>query len=92
MIKTFKSKGLKQFFEKGTTKGIQYSHSKKLRRILTQLNAAEKVTDMDAPDFELHELKLNEKGIWSVSVNGNWRVTFRFEDGDAYILDYRDYH
>ena len=92
MIKTFRHKGLKQFFEKGTTKGIQSTHGNKLNRILTTLHAAEEITDMNAPDFQLHPLKGNEQGVWSVSVNGNWRVTFRFEDGDAYILDYRDYH
>ena len=92
MIKTFKDKGLKKFYESGTTKGIQFSHEKKLRRILTALDSAEAVHDMSAPDFSLHELKGDEKEIWSVSVNGNWRVTFKFEDGNAYIIDYRDYH
>ena len=92
MIKTFKHKGLKQFFTIGTTRGIKVSHRKKLRRILTTLDAAEDVQDMNAPDFDLHPLKGNEREIWSVSVNGNWRITFRFEDGNAHIVDYRDYH
>jgi proteic killer suppression protein len=92
VIKTFKHKGLKQFFGTGSTRGIQPSHQKKLRRILTTLDAAEIVQDMNSPDLDLHELKGDEQGTWSVSVNGNWRVTFRFEDGDAYIIDYRDYH
>ena len=92
MIKTFKHKGLKQFFEAGTTRGIQASHQKKLSRILTTLDAAEQVTDMNAPDFDLHALKGREQGVWSVSVNGNWRVTFQFEDGNAHLIDYRDYH
>ena len=92
LIKTFRHKGLKQFFATGTTRGIQVSHQKKLRRILTTLDAAERVQDMSAPDFDLHELKGDEQGTWSVSVNGNWRVTFRFDDGNAYVTDYRDYH
>lgn len=92
MIKTFKHKGLKQFFESGTTRGIQATHQRKLQLILTTLNAAKDVQDMSAPAFKLHELKGDEQGVWSVWVNGNWRVTFRFEKGDAYIVDYRDYH
>ena len=59
---------------------------------LTTLDAAKDVQDMSAPAFKLHELKGDEQGTWSVWVNGNWRVTFRFEKGDAYIVDYRDYH
>ena len=92
MIKSFKHKGLKQFFESGTTRGIQPAHKRKLRRILTMLDAAESLQDMNAPDFNLHPLKGDEQGTWSVTVNGNWRVTFEFESGNAYITDYRDYH
>ena len=92
MIKSFKHKGLKQFFDTGTTRGIQPAHQKKLRRILTMLHAAEHVQDMNAPGFNLHPLKGDEQDIWSVTVNGNWRVTFLFENGNAYITDYRDYH
>ena len=92
MIKTFKHKGLRKFFESGTTSGIQATHQRKLQLILTTLDAAKDVQDMSAPAFKLHELKGDEQGTWSVWVNGNWRVTFRFEKGDAYIVDYRDYH
>ncbi|KEQ11259.1 hypothetical protein GZ77_26255 [Endozoicomonas montiporae] len=92
MIKSFKHKGLRQFFESGTTRGIQAAHQKKLGRILTMLNAAEEIRDMNAPGFDLHQLKGDEQEIWSVSVNGNWRVTFLFENGNAYVTDYRDYH
>ncbi|MFK0571643.1 type II toxin-antitoxin system RelE/ParE family toxin [Endozoicomonas sp.] len=92
MIKTFRHKGLRQFFESGTTRGIQAAQKRKLQLILTTLNAAGDVQDMSAPAFKLHELKGVELGVWSVWVNGNWRITFRFEKGDAYIVDYRDYH
>ena len=92
MIRGFKHKGLQQFYESGSTRGIQNQHSDKLRMILTTLDAAEQVLDMSAPLFQLHELKGQEKGTWSVSVNGNWRVTFQFENGHAYVVDYRDYH
>lgn len=87
MIKTFQHKGLKQFFNSGTTKGIQAAHARKLQLILTTLNAATDIQDMSAPAFKLHRLTGDEKGTWSVWVNGNWRVTFRFEDGNAYIVD-----
>lgn len=92
MIKSFRHKGLREFFESGKTKGIRQDHVKKLRRILTTLHAAETLDDVNAPDFKLHELKGKDKGVWSVWVNKNWRVIFTFENGDAEIVDYRDYH
>jgi len=92
MIKSFKHKGLEIFFETGNKKGIQPEHSDKLERILDVLNAAVTPLDMNLPGFRLHELSGIEKNTWSVKVNGNWRVTFKFEDGDAVIVDYRDYH
>jgi len=72
--------------------GIQANHAKRLRMILAALETAMKMDDMDIPGFDLHPLKGNRKGIWAVSVSGNWRVTFRFEDGNAHIVNYEDYH
>ncbi len=92
MIKTFEHKGLQNFFYTGSTAGIQAIHSKRLRIILTYLNEAERVEDMGLSGFKLHPLKGNKKGLWSISVSGNWRLTFRFEKGDAYIINYVDYH
>ena len=92
MIRSFIHKGLKRFFESGTTKGIKADHASKLRRILTALNIAASIEDMRLPGFRLHQLTGNRSGIWSVWVSGNWRVTFRFEDGDAEIVNYEDYH
>ena len=92
MIKSFKHKGLEKFFLEGNAKGINQEHITKIRRILTQLDSAEYVNDMDLPDFKLHSLKGNRQEIWSVTVRANWRVTFMFDAGDAYILDYEDYH
>jgi toxin HigB-1 len=92
MIKTFKHKGLQRFYESGSTKGIQVEHSNKLRMQLTALNTATSIEDMNIPGYRLHELKGNRRGIWSVSVSGNWRITFEFRDGNAYILNYEDYH
>lgn len=92
MIKTFDHKGLEDFFYDGTTKGIQAKHSARLRRMLDRLDNASVVQDMDAPGYALHPLKGDLKGYWSVKVSGNWRLTFRFEDGNAYVVDYQDYH
>ena len=92
MIRSFKHKGLAKFFSSGSTAGIQAAHSARLRLILGRLNAASDVTDMDLPGLRLHQLSGNRAGIWSVTVSGHWRVTFRFEDGDAEIVNYEDYH
>lgn len=92
MIRSFKHKGLAKFFKSGSTAGIQAAHEKKLWLILGRLNAAANAKDMDLPGLRLHELSGNRAGIWSVTVSGNWRVTFRFEDGDAEIVNYEDYH
>ena len=92
MIKTFEHKGLRKFWETGSTAGIQNAQSKKLRLILQRLDASSDVQDMNFPGARLHQLKGDMKGIWSVTVNGNWRITFKFEKGDAYIVNYTDYH
>ncbi|MDR5859497.1 peptidase [Halomonas eurihalina] len=92
MIRSFKHKGLAKFFKSGSTAGIQAAHAKKLRLILGRLNAASGIEDMDLPGLRLHALSGSRTGIWSVTVSGNWRVTFRFEDGDAEVVNYEDYH
>jgi proteic killer suppression protein len=92
MIKTFKHKGLKKFFETGSKAGIQAKHDRKLRMQLAAIDTATIIDDVDLPGFKLHPLKGNRDGIWSITVNGNWRITFEFIDGNAYILNYEDYH
>lgn len=92
MIRSFKHKGLAKFFKSGSTTGIQAAHRKRLRLILGRLNAASAPKDMDLPGLRLHGLSGNRIGIWSVTVSGNWRVTFRFEDGNAEIVNYEDDH
>ena len=92
MIKSFKHKGLKKFFETGSKAGIQAKHERKLRMQLAAINTATIVDDIDLPGFKLHQLKGDRDGIWSITVNGNWRITFEFVDGNAYILNYEDYH
>ena len=92
MIKSFARKGLEEFFYDGTTRGIQAKHADKLGRILDRLDADEDAQDMGYPGSALHPLKGELKGLWSVKVSGNWRVIFRFEDGNAFVVDYLDYH
>lgn len=92
MIKTFKHKGLETFFFKGSMKGIQPKHKNKLRIQLAMLDVSIEVSDMDKPGWNLHQLKGTKEGIWSVKVNGNWRMTFEFINGHAYIVNYEDYH
>lgn len=92
MIKAFKHKGLKKFFETGSKAGIQAKHERRLRMQLAAIDTASIIEDIDLPGFKLHPLKGNRDGVWSITVNGNWRVTFEFKDGNAYILNYEDYH
>jgi proteic killer suppression protein len=92
MIKSFKHKGLEKFYESGSTRGIQANHAKKLRMQLAALDTAQSIDDMDIPGYRLHQLTGDRKGIWSITVNANWRLTFEFEDGNVYILNYEDYH
>jgi len=92
MIKSFKHKGLKKFFESGNTKGIRADHASKLRMQLAALDTASNIEDIDIPGYRLHKLKGSQKGRWSISVNGNWRVTFDFTESNVYIVNYEDYH
>lgn len=92
VIQSFRHKGLKKFFESGSAAGIQPHHAKRLRMLLVALDTALAIEDMNIPGFRLHPLRGRERGRWSVWVTGNWRVTFTFQDGHAYVLDYEDYH
>jgi len=92
MIKSFIHKGLEKFYRTGSKAGIQAKHSERLRLILAQLNQAKTIQDMDIPFLKLHELKGDRKGIWSVTVQTNWRITFQFSEGDVEIVNYEDYH
>lgn len=92
MIKSFRHKGLSKFFESGSKAGIQPQHSNRLRMQLAALDTAQSIDDMDISGFRLHSLKGRQSGRWSIWVNGNWRITFEFMDGHAYVLDYEDYH
>ncbi len=92
MIKTFSHKGLGNYFYDGVKKGIQAKHANRLALILDYLDAAEQVEDMNFPGLDLHPLKGKKKGYCSVKVSGNWRIIFKFEFGDAYNVNYLDYH
>jgi proteic killer suppression protein len=92
MIKTFRHKGLQVFFETGSKAGIQPSHETRLNRQLTRLDLAKSASDMNIPGWRLHPLTGDLAGHYSVTVSGNWRLTFMFEGEDAILVDYQDYH
>lgn len=92
MIKSWKHKGLQRFFETGSSSGINPQHIKRLRERLRVIDLALVIDDINIASYRLHPLQGDRNGVWSVTVSGNWRITFEFTDGDAYILNYEDYH
>jgi len=92
MIKSFKHKGLERLFIKGSASGIQPDYAPRITLILDAIDTAEQVKELDLPGLRLHRLKGGKRNLWSVRVSANWRITFEFENGDAYILDLEDYH
>lgn len=92
MIKSFRHASLERFFSTGSKAGIQPAHATRLRLQLTVLNAATGPGDIKPPGWRLHPLKGQSEGLWSIEVNGNWRLTFAFEGTDVVLLDYLDYH
>ncbi len=92
MIKSFSHKGLEKYFCDEIKKGIQAKHAKRISLILDYLDAAEVVEDMNFPGLDLHPLKGKKRGYWAVKVSGSWRIVFRFDGGNAYDVDYLDYH
>jgi proteic killer suppression protein len=92
MIRSYRHKGLRLFAETGSKVGIQPTHARKLRILLTALEAASKPADINAPGYGLHPLRGDLEGRWAVSVSGNWRLIFAFEGEDAILVDYQDYH
>lgn len=92
MIKSFLHGGLEAFFKTGSKAGIQPHHAGKLRTQLTMLDKAKRPEDMSAPGWRLHALAGDLMGHYSIVVNGNWRITFRFDGDDAILVNYQDYH
>jgi len=92
VIKSFAHKGLEKFFRTGSKAGIQAQHAARLRLQLAMLDNAREPEDMRAPGWRLHPLVGDFYGHWSVTVSGNWLLTFRFEGEDAILVNYLDYH
>ncbi len=92
MIESFKHKGLRRLYERDDHRGVNPQHVEKITLILTTLDAAQTIEAMDIPSFRLHALTGDLKGFWSVTVRANWRIIFRFEDGQASDVDLLDYH
>lgn len=92
MIKSWKHKGLQRFVETGSAADINPLHVKRLRGRLRFIDLAETIEDVNVAGYKLHSLQGDREGIWSVTVSGNWRITFEFKDGDVFILNYEDYH
>ena len=92
MIRSFRHKGLERFFTKSERKGIDAKHAERIRRILDLLDSALRPEDLNLPGYRFHGLKGDRKGVYSVWVSGNWRITFQFEAGDAVYVNLEDYH
>ncbi len=92
MIKSFRHKGLKDFFDTGSKRGISPNLATRIARRLDVLNAALELSDIDAHGFDLHRLKGDRQNEWAISVSGNWRITFQFEKGEVLDISLEDYH
>ena len=92
VIASFAHKGLERFHRTGNVSGIQAIHTPKLRLILSLLDATPSVEGMRLPSLKLHKLKGTRNDTWAVTVQANWRITFRFENGNAHVVNYEDYH
>nr|WP_168550189.1 type II toxin-antitoxin system toxin endoribonuclease HigB [Providencia rettgeri]ALV81821.1 Plasmid maintenance system killer protein [Providencia rettgeri] len=92
MIKSFKHKGLKLLFEKGVTSGVPAQDVDRINDRLQAIDTATEIGELNRQIYKLHPLKGDREGYWSITVRGNWRITFQFINGDAYILNYEDYH
>ena len=92
MILSFRHKGLETLYRHDTKKGVQADHVPKLCRVLSALDVAQGPDDLAIPSFRTHRLKGDLAGHYSIWVNGNWWVTFRFIDSDVELVDYQDYH
>ncbi|MEG4092932.1 type II toxin-antitoxin system RelE/ParE family toxin [Microcoleus sp. Pol12B4] len=92
MIQTFKNKALERLLREGNTKGIPKELEKRTRTRLEVIDTAIIIDDIRIPGYDLHELKGDRQGTWSIKVSGNWRITFTFQDNNAYDIDLEDYH
>jgi proteic killer suppression protein len=92
VIQNFKHKGLKEFFETGTTRGIMPNHARRLKVRLEAMELAEEIEAINQPGWGLHELKGERAGTWSLQISGPWRLTFQFENGHCLNVNYEQYH
>jgi len=92
MIQSIRHKGLNRLYQNDDARGVIQEHREKLRDILARLDVASTIEDMQIPGFRLHALQGEFKGFWAVTVRANWRIVFRFTNGDAWDVDYLDYH
>lgn len=92
MIQTFQNKALEKLLKENISKGIPKELEKKIRIRLEVIDSALIIDDIRLPGYDLHELRGDRKETWSIKISGNWRITFRFEDGEAYDVDFEDYH
>ena len=92
MITRFRHKGLARFFDSGDTSGINAQHAARLHRLLTTLNVSTGPVGMNLPGYRLHRLRGEREGQWAVSVSGNWRLVFEFDEAGATDVDLVDYH
>ncbi len=92
MIQNFRNKALGKLFKEGNSKGIPKELEKRIRVRLEVIDSATVIDDLKIPGYDLHELKGDRKETWSIKVSGNWRITFKFRDNNAYDLDLEDYH
>jgi proteic killer suppression protein len=92
MIQTFRHRGLKRLFRDGDASGVRADQLKRVTDVLAHLDTAVRTADVDLPGYRLHALKGDLRGYWSITVSGNWRIVFRFTDGDCFEVDLVDYH
>ena len=92
MIRTFKHRGLKRLYEHDDNSQVQANHLSRINDILGRLDFVKTPNFLSQPGYNLHPLRGNYKGFWSVKVSGNWRIIFRFKDGNAFDVNLIDYH
>jgi len=92
MIRAFRHQGLKRLFEDGDASKVRADRLKRIADVLSHLDTALRLADVDLPGYRLHPLKGGLKGYWSVSISGSWRIVFRFADGDVFDVNLVDYH
>ncbi|MEZ4865194.1 MAG: type II toxin-antitoxin system RelE/ParE family toxin [Caldilineaceae bacterium] len=92
MIESIRHRNLQRLYERGDRSGIGAHIRDRVERILFVLDQAQTIEEINIPGYRLHQLTGNRQGTWSIRVTGNWRITFRFEDGNVYDVDLEDYH